>query len=292
MTPGAALESALSSIDVRAGRAWRRGLTAGDSLTLSRGDAALVYVRSGELTGGSAEGTGCAVDAPSGASTTVGGGRTLLAGDAFVSLGCRSLELASRSGAAVTVVPLQVAPSAQIRALPPVVFVSGFAHAEPAAAALAAHLGHPAPADRHGEEIICRLMVATVLMSALRAWAASEQGSWWPPRATDPFLARVTAAIDADPGEDWTLSRLALTGAMSRSVFVARFREVFGTSPASYVTAVRMRRAEELLDSGMPVTETSRALGYASDEGFRRAFRRHAGVAPSAWRSTRRSLAS
>jgi AraC-like DNA-binding protein len=293
MTSRAALESALSSIDVHPGRALQRTLSPGESMTLTPGEAALVYVRAGELTGMGEARSGCSVMAPSGAALTVEGARTLLAGDAFLSLGCHLLDLASQSGAEVTVVPLEVVPTVQIRALPPVVFVSGFARAEPAAAGLAAHLGHPAPlGGRRGEETICKLMVATVLTSALRAWAASDHGSWWPPRATDPFLARVSEAIDADPGKDWTIGQLAILGAMSRSVFVARFREVFGTSPASYVTAVRMRRAEELLDSGMPVTETSRALGYASDEGFRRAFRRHAGVAPSAWRSTRRSLAS
>ncbi|WP_144783443.1 helix-turn-helix domain-containing protein [Microbacterium sp. BH-3-3-3] len=293
MTSRPALEGALSSIEVRPGRAWRRSLMMGERVTLTRGEAAIVYVRSGELTGRSAVRSGCSVNAPSGTAATVEGDRTLLTGDAFISLGCHPLDLASQSGADVTVVPLEVVPTAHTRALPPVVFVSGFARAEPAAAGLAAHLGIPAPgaaADRQGDETICKLMVTTVLLAALRAWAATEADSSWPPRASDPFLARVVAAIEADPGQDWTIDQLAARGAMSRSVFAARFRDVFGTSPASYVTAVRMRRAEELLDAGTPVSETSRALGYASDEGFRRAFRRHAGVAPSAWRSARRSV--
>jgi AraC-like DNA-binding protein len=293
MTSRAALESALSNIDVHPGHAWRQSLSTGERLLLARGEAAIVYVRSGELTGVSAAGAGCSVNAPSGAAMAVEGGRTLLTGDAFVSLGCHPLQLASQSGAEVTVVPLEVVPTVHTRALPPVVFVSGFARAEPAAAGLAAHLGVPAPGatlDRHGDETICKLMVTTVLLSALRAWAASEQDASWPPRTADPFLARVAAAVDDDPGREWTIDQLAALGAMSRSVFAARFREVFGTSPASYVTAVRMRRAEDLLDAGTPVSETSRALGYASDEGFRRAFRRHAGVAPSEWRSACRAL--
>lgn len=293
MTPCAALESALSNIDVRPGRAWQQVLSPGERVSLSRGEAVLVYVRSGELTGLSDGRSGCSVSVPSGVATMFEGGRTLLTGDAVISLGCYPLELLSQSGAEVTIVPLEVVPTVQTRALPPVVFVSGFARSEPAAANLAAHLGAPAPggpAVRHGEEIICKLMVTTVLISALRAWAASDQEASWPPRTSDPFLARVAASIEADPGKDWTIDQLAVLGAMSRSVFAARFREVFGTSPASYVTAVRMRRAEDLLNAGTPVSETSRALGYASDEGFRRAFRRHAGVAPSAWRSARRAI--
>ncbi len=33
------------------------------------------------------------------------------------------------------------------------------------------------------------------------------------------------------PVREWTIDQLAALGAMSRSVFAARFREVFGTSP-------------------------------------------------------------
>lgn len=294
MTQEPTLERALSSIDVRPGRAWQRTLSERERLPLPHGAAALVYVRRGELTGRAPERPACTVDAPSGAAAAIEGERTLLAGDAFVSLGCHALTLTSQSGAEVTVVPLEVAPTADTRALPPVVFVSGFAHAEPAAASLAAHLGIPAPgapSDREGDETICKLMVMTVLLSALRAWASTERSSAWPPRSDDPFLSRVVAAVSADPGHEWTIDQLAALGAMSRSVFAARFRRVFGSSPASYVTEVRMRRAKELLEAGTPVSQTSRALGYASDEGFLRAFRRHAGVAPSEWRAGRRELA-
>jgi len=290
MSPEPALERALSSLDVRPRTAQRLALLARGRLALARGQATLVYVRSGEITGRTSARTACTVDAASGDATSTDG-RTLLAGDAFLTLGCHALTLASQSGAEVTVVPLDVTPTVDTRALPPFVFVSGFARVEPAAAALAAHLGEAAPGasvDRSGDDTICRLMVTTVLLSALRAWASNDRAAAWPPRSDDPFLARVVAAVVADPGRDWTIDQLAALGAMSRSAFAARFRHAFGSSPASYVTEVRMRRAKELLDAGTPVSETSRALGYASDEGFSRAFRRHTGVAPSAWRAGRR----
>ncbi|WP_154096956.1 helix-turn-helix transcriptional regulator [Microbacterium testaceum] len=291
MTPDAALERALSSIDVRPGHAWRQSLAAGGTLSLKRGEAAIVYLREGEITGRTGARSACTVDAASGEAATLDGGRTLLAGDALISLGCHAVAVSSQSGAEVTVVPLEVVPTFDTRALPPLIFVSGFAGAEPAAAGLAAHLGLPKPGTgRQGDETICRLMVTTVLLSALRTWASTQREATWPPLSDDPFLTRVVTAVADDPGHEWTLDQLAALGAMSRSVFAARFREVFGTSPASYVTEVRMRRATELLDAGTSVSETSRLLGYGSDEGFRRAFRRHTGVAPSAWRTAGRPL--
>lgn len=70
---------------------------------------------------------------------------------------------------------------------------------------------------------------------------------------------------------------------MSRSSFAERFRSALGRSPADYVTEVRIEAAKRMLDAGRPVSEVSRELGYASGEGFSRAFRRRTGLAPSSW---------
>jgi len=253
-----------------------------------RGEATLVFVVSGEITGDIGETLGCAVDAPSGHAATLCGRRTLLAGDALVSFGCERLALTSQSGARVTVISAELARTVSSWALPGVVFVSDFVGAEPAAAALASHLGptrREADGARPGD-VICRFMVRTVLLAAIRAWAFDNTSAVWPPRADDPFLDRVAAAIADQPGHPWTTEEMASLAAMSRSVFAERFREAFGRSPGGYVTDARVHRAKELLEAGESVTDVSRALGYASDEGFRRAFRRVVGVAPSEWRAT------
>lgn len=289
----AALDRALASLDIRAENARRSSLGASERLSVPRGEATLVFVRSGEITGDIGESLGCAVDAPSGYTATLRGRRTLLAGDAFVSLGCESLILTSQSGAEVTVISAELARTAWSGSLPGVVFVSDFAHVEPAAAALATHLGPSgfgSHAARSGDGVICRIMVRTVLLAAIRAWATDTAA--WPPRTEDPFLDRVAAAIAADPGHAWTTEEMAGLAAMSRSVFAERFRAAFGRSPGGYVTDARVHRAKEMLETGESVTEVSRALGYASDEGFRRAFRRVAGVAPSEWRATARPTTS
>lgn len=286
MTPSTdALERALASLDVRTGSSRRVVLDAGGDVVLPSGSATFVYVHRGEITGDLTAGSGCQVDAPTGDGRFVSGRRTLLAGDAAMSLGRLRLTLSSQSGAEIVVVTAEITPSEVVASLPPTVLVTGFARLEPAAAALAGHLG-PTPdglsCERPGDAVVCRSMFRSVLLSAVRAWASMDG---WPAPVADPFLARVAAAIAADPGHDWTLEQLATLAAMSRSVFAERFRDAMGRSPAGYVTEVRVREAKRLLDAGMPVSEVSRSLGYASDEGFRRAFRRHTGVAPSSWRA-------
>ncbi len=59
-----------------------------------------------------------------------------------------------------------------------------------------------------------------------------------------------------------------------------------GRSPADYVTEVRVDAAKRMLQAGQSVSSVSRELGYASDEGFSRAFRRRTGMTPSSWRAS------
>ncbi|MDF2916902.1 MAG: hypothetical protein K0S70_1119 [Microbacterium sp.] len=280
-----ALEQALASLEIRPGTAHGARLDPGASLRLGTGDATLVYVLSGEITGDAASGTSCTVAGASGNAAVPTGPRTLLAGDAFLSLGRRPIVLTSQSGAELTVVPADVSLAA-VTPLPPFVFVDGFGEIEPAAAALVSHLGTGTPSGRSGETVVCQMIIKTVLLAAIRAWAAPTGGaSAWPDPAVDPFLRRAAEAVAADPGRDWTIDQLASLSAMSRTVFAARFRRAYGRSPASYVAEIRMQHAKDMLESGASVSETSRALGYGSDEGFSRAFRRHAGMPPSLWRA-------
>ncbi|MGW8482817.1 helix-turn-helix transcriptional regulator [Microbacterium sp. NPDC055903] len=288
----ALLEEALTSVEVRVGFAERTIVGAGRMLPLPTGSVTLAYVVEGEITADAVRETGCSLDVPAGQTTRVDGRRTLLAGDAFLSLGRHGIALESVSGARLMTAELDLHPSGAIAELPGFVFVTGFASLEPAAAALAENLGPTHAAPTAGDPIICRMMVTTVLLSVIRAWAqngCAPQG--WPARGGDPFLDRVLSAIHAEPGREWTVDALAGIGAMSRSVFAERFRTIVGQSPVSYVTEVRMRAAKRMLADGRSVSETSRELGYASDEGFSRAFRRHTGVIPSRWRTRERRLA-
>ncbi|QHC67357.1 helix-turn-helix domain-containing protein [Rathayibacter sp. VKM Ac-2759] len=285
----AVLEDVLASLDVTLGAIRRATLASGERTVLAAGTVVLVYVVEGEVTALAPEGTACALDVCAGDAVAASVPRTLLAGDALLTFGRRTATLASVSGARLTVVEVQLDTASCPSSLPGLVFASGFARLEPAAAALAATLG-PAydGSARSGDPVICRLMVRTVLLSVVRAWAFGDASSV-PPVTGDVYLDRVAAAVAGEPGREWTVDQLASVGAMSRTVLTERFRAAFGRTPAGYVTEVRMRRAKELLEAGRSVSEASRALGYSSDDGFSRAFRRHVGVVPSQWRTARRA---
>lgn len=293
-----ALEKVLTSIDVSVGAAQRVTLDAGGITPLASGAVWLVFVSEGSVHGQPPLAQACSFNVDrSSADVALSPGterEVLVEGDAFLTLGRQPVTLHSEYGASLMVAELQLSATANSLSsvLPEFVTVTDFAGLEPAAAALARNLGPATPDDcplRSGNPVICRMMTTTVLLSVIRAWA--ENGcapTGWPSRSNDPFLDRVIDAIHEQPGREWTVESLAGVGAMSRSVFAERFHTALGRSPANYVTGVRMESAKEMLDAGRSVSDTSRSLGYGSDEGFSRAFRRATGMTPSAWRATRR----
>lgn len=294
----ATLERVLSGVNVISGGTRRVSLPESGVLPLTDGVVSFVHVVAGAVRGHPPLAAGCTLGIDRTTQTISVDQQTapgvLTAGGALLTLGDRSVILDAPDGATLVVGELHLSDPSALHMVPGFVVVSDFAALEPAAAALAAQLGLDpfAPEDvRSGDPVICRMMATTVLLSVIRAWA--EIGcvpDAWAARSHDPYLDRVIAAIHQEPGREWTVESLAGVGAMSRSVFAERFRAVIGRSPASYVVGVRMDAAKSMLASGSGVSETARELGYSSDEGFSRAFRRHAGMTPSAWRAQRAAV--
>ena len=107
----------------------------------------------------------------------------------------------------------------------------------------------------------------------------------------DPVLAPAMAQMHASPNRKWTVSELAATAAVSRSVLDERFRRVLGRSPIRYLTEWRMHVAEDLLaTTDLSVSEIGRRVGYDSEEAFNRAFKRGNGSPPGVWRAKTQDL--
>ncbi|MBT2483865.1 MULTISPECIES: helix-turn-helix domain-containing protein [unclassified Microbacterium] len=294
-----ALSQVLGAVDLRVGVGRGTTLAAGALLPLPLGRVTLVYIAEGSVHGQPPLARGCRLDVDSDGDTLTvepfARPEPLVAGDAFLTLGRSPLGLEAEEATSLIVVDLELADAGSPlhAVLPDSITVTGFDALEPAAAALARNMGTVDASTkpvRNGDPVICRMMAMTVLLSVIRAWAANGCApAGWPSLSNDPFLDRVIDAIHEEPGRDWTVERLAGVGAMSRSTFAERFRTVIGRSPADYVTEVRIEAAKRMLDTGRTVSDVSRELGYASDEGFSRAFRRRTGMTPSSWRMAHRA---
>ncbi len=145
---------------------------------------------------------------------------------------------------------------------------------------------------RSGDVVICSRIATMVASVAVRRWfelgcAAPE----WLRRVDDPHISRALDEVHRELGRPWSVDDLARTAAMSRSAFALRFRDLLGQSPAAYLAAARMDAAKDMLvGRDKTVTEIAHRLGYNSDAGFSRAFRRHVGIPPALWRSRQQGM--
>ena len=94
--------------------------------------------------------------------------------------------------------------------------------------------------------------------------------------------------IRAEYHDDLALDDVAHRIATSRRQLQRAFAEAGETSFRTYLQRVRLERAADLLAHGaMPVNQVAAAVGYRQPAQFAKAFRRHHGDSPSAFRARR-----
>jgi AraC-like DNA-binding protein len=177
-----------------------------------------------------------------------------------------------------------------LRALPDLIHVnagSGAGMIEGLVAMAEAESAMPRPGSGALTDLLCGLL----LVQVLRAHLAVDS------RAAAPWIhsledARVGAALELiheSPEKDWTVARLASAVAMSRSNFAQRFAGCVHESPIRYLARCRILRAAQLLDAErLSVTEAMQSVGYESESSFTKAFQRHLGCTPAAYRGSQR----
>ena len=139
-----------------------------------------------------------------------------------------------------------------------------------------------------GSDYVVDRLLELTCAEAIRFYLESlpPQSTGWLTGLRDPVISRALAMIHAQPGYNWTVSSLAKGVMMSPSRFAARFGSAIGESPMAYITTWRMNVAARLLASTQQdINAVAAQVGYASLPAFNRAFKRHLGFPPAAWRS-------
>jgi len=110
----------------------------------------------------------------------------------------------------------------------------------------------------------------------------------WLAATSDQVLNRALQHLHADPSRSWTVAALASEAHTSLSVLDERFKAILRKPPVRYLTELRMQRAADTLArTDEKIARVAQAAGYGSEEAFSRAFKKHVGFAPSAWREKR-----
>lgn len=111
------------------------------------------------------------------------------------------------------------------------------------------------------------------------------------PAGSGARLQALCMAVNAAPGRDWTVARMAAEVGVSGSRLHALFAREFGLSPLAWVGAARLRWAKrQLLGGSAGISEIALQAGYSEQSALTRAMRRETGMTPRQWRELGSSL--
>ncbi len=112
----------------------------------------------------------------------------------------------------------------------------------------------------------------------------------WLAGARDTTISQALALLHKDPANPWTINSLAREVGLSRTRLAERFRHFLGESPMAYLARWRLKLAAELLQSTEDsVAQVAVSVGYESEAGFNRAFKREFNSPPAQFRRKHKS---
>jgi transcriptional regulator GlxA family with amidase domain len=108
-----------------------------------------------------------------------------------------------------------------------------------------------------------------------------------PPTYRTATLEDVLVWIEENAHRPLTLADIATAAHTSIRTLTRRFHQETGQAPMEWVTGVRIRHAQELLETtDHSIERIARQVGFSSPSTFREQFRRAARVTPSEYRAT------
>lgn len=137
-----------------------------------------------------------------------------------------------------------------------------------------------------GTEVMLKRLTELLFIQVIRLWIdqQAKASAGWVGALRDQSISTALGLIHQSPEYKWTVKELAEAAALSRSTFSARFTELVGEPPLTYLTRWRMLRAARLLKNEVRMETIAELLGYESEAAFRKAFKRETGIPPAQYR--------
>ncbi|STU91562.1 AraC family transcriptional regulator [Klebsiella pneumoniae] len=165
-----------------------------------------------------------------------------------------------------------------VKAMPEVMRVSSLLNTWPEIQPLLVAMERESLTRQAGYAGILARLADVVAALIVRGWVACGCGNatGWVQVLRDPRLAKAIYAMHQRPGVNWKVEDLAREAGLSRSLFAERFLAATGTTPARYLTELRMRLAVQYIThEGQALEKVAFSLGYQSLAAFQPGFQTH-----------------
>lgn len=144
--------------------------------------------------------------------------------------------------------------------------------------------------DNAGRATMLLKLAELMLLELIRQYIKDigEGASGWLAGLRDRHVGAALSLMHERPAYDWTLETLAQRVGLSRSMFAERFATIVGMPAIQYLARWRLMLAAQMLDDpDVSIPQAGAEVGYASEAAFQRAFKKHVGTSPGAWRKSR-----
>ena len=147
-------------------------------------------------------------------------------------------------------------------------------------------LARESASQQPGAGVMLRRLTELLFIQVIRLWIdrQAEPSVGWVGALRDQPISVALGLIHQSPEHKWTVKELAEAAALSRSTFSARFTELVGEPPITYLTRWRMLRATRLIKNEVRMDTVAESVGYKSEAAFRKAFKREIGIPPAQYR--------
>ena len=99
-----------------------------------------------------------------------------------------------------------------------------------------------------------------------------------------PFITNALSYISTHFNEKIVALELAKQLNVSRTTLMQGFKKFTGTTINEYLLGCRLKKAVIMLEDGKHLSDIAETCGFTDAPNFIRAFKKHFGVTPNAWR--------
>jgi len=100
----------------------------------------------------------------------------------------------------------------------------------------------------------------------------------------EDIVARAKFKMEANIDNDININSIAELLGVSTSHLNDTFKSYTSMTPYQYFISIKLHKAKELLERGLPVKEVAHRLGFGDEYHFSRLFKLKTGISPSHWK--------